>query len=157
MGFDIEVAVDSDVVEFVQLETRLFNEDAGVHEPQVDGSWPERQGSEDFFRLLADPGSVVLVARVGAELVGMLAGYTSAGSPTRPRSRSACLRSLYVDPSHRRAGVAAALVDRFVAWASAQNCTDVFVDSYAANEAARGLYERMGFEPLSVRRARILN
>jgi hypothetical protein len=54
----VEIASQDDVESFVELEALLFAEDAGVHDPHVDVTWPEREEAADFQRLLADDNSV---------------------------------------------------------------------------------------------------
>ena len=155
MPFTIELANATDLDQLVELESALFREDAGVHEPDVDVAWPEREGRADFERLLGDDSCVVLVARADDHLVGFLAGYKAGPSPTRP-VLTAYLRSIYVRSAERRSGIAADLTDRFVQWAIDQGCTSAAVDSYAANDSAQQLYESLGFVVQSVHRVRRL-
>ncbi len=44
-----------DVDALVQLESDPFVEDAGVHEEFSDPTWPEREGVDDFNRLIDAP------------------------------------------------------------------------------------------------------
>ncbi len=149
---DVQFALarESDTEDLVRLEARLFAEDAGIHDPDVDVSWPDRNGRDDFARLLASDSAVVLVARNGTELLGHLVGYLSDPSPTRHGRRSAQIRSLYVDESHRGAGVGHALVERFLTWASDREAHSVGVTSYLGNTGARSFYCRLGFAERSV-------
>ena len=147
---EITPAGPDDADAFVGLESRLFAEDGGVHDPHADVTWPEREGHDDFRQLLDDPGSIVLLAWADDRAVGMTAGYTSRPGSTRNPILSGVLRSMYVHPDHRRDGVAGRLVEAFLAWAEQQGCVEVFVDCYAANGSARGLYESHGFRPQSI-------
>jgi ribosomal protein S18 acetylase RimI-like enzyme len=146
----VEPAAREDIVRLVELEAGLFREDAGRHDPFADTTWPDREGRQDFERLLANPHAVVLVARDGVTVVGHLVGYLSGSSPTRQPVTYGVLRSLYVDAEHRNSNVGAQLTDAFVAWAIANGCAEAHVESYAANEAAQRFYERLGFQPRSV-------
>lgn len=145
-----------DVDALIHLESALFVEDAGVHEEFSDPTWPQREGAADFRRLIDAPDCIVLTAERDGMLVGHLVGYTTASSPTRQPVTYAVLRSLYVLIDHRRSGVAEALIEEFVGWASAKGCVEVHVDSYAANVGAHALYERDGFSVRSVSRVRRL-
>ena len=154
--FSTRLATTHDVDVLVQFESALFAEDAAVHEEFADPTWPDREGNNDFLRLLASPDSIVLVAESDANLIGHLVGYTSASSPTRKPVTYANLRSLYVSPFERRSGVAKKLIDEFIDWARDQGCVEARVDSYAANEAAQALYELNGFSSQSISRIRRL-
>ncbi len=146
----VEPATHDDIDELVELEAGLFREDAGVHEKFADVTWPQREGRDDFERLLADPSANVLVARAGNSVVGLAAGYVSESSPTRLPVLYGVLRSMYVDVAHRDAGVGGLLAETFISWARAQGCAEVHVDAYTANEGAQRFYGRHGFEPQSL-------
>jgi GNAT superfamily N-acetyltransferase len=146
----------ADVEQLFDLQIALFREDAGVHDRNTDLTWPEREGRNDFERLLPDEGSLVMAARDGASVVGFLVGYLAPSSPTRRPVTYAVLRSLYVSPSHRGTDAARQLVDEFLAWARDRGCAEAHVDCYAANDHARRFYERQGFAPHSIQHVREL-
>lgn len=148
----VEPATHDDIDKLVELEAGLFREDAGLHEKFADVTWPEREGRDDFERLLADPSAIVLVARAGKSVVGLVVGYVSESSPTRLPVTYGVLRSMYVDVGHRDAGVGGLLAETFISWARAQGCAEVHVDAYVANQGAQRFYGRHGFEPQSVSR-----
>ena len=146
----VEIANRGDVESLVELEALLFAEDAGVHDPLADVTWPLREGAADFQRLLADDRSVVLVARRNGTVVGHVVGYTARPSSTRQPVTFGVLRSMYVRSDARGQGVGQRLTEAFIDWARDQGCVEVHVDSYFENAAARRLYERSGFAPQSV-------
>lgn len=146
----VEIANLSDIESLVELEALLFAEDAGVHDPHADVTWPRREGAADFERLLAGEHSVVLVARRNDTVVGSVAGYSAQSSPTRQPVTFAVLRSMYVRSDTRGEGIGQRLTEAFVEWARNQGCIEVHVDSYFENAPARRLYERSGFAPQSV-------
>ena len=148
----VELATHDDIDKLVELEARLFREDGGRHDPLVDTTWPDREGRNDFERLLANPSAIVFVARSGTTAVGHAVGYVSESSPTRLPVTYGVLRSMYVDVGNRDAGVGGLLAEAFISWARARGCAEVHVDSYVANEGAQRFYERHGFEPHSVSR-----
>jgi ribosomal-protein-alanine N-acetyltransferase len=63
------------------------------------------------------------------------------------------INNLAVLPSHRRAGVATALLRRVLKEGGALGATRATLEVRRSNEAARLLYERFGFSVSSVRRA----
>ncbi len=150
---EVSEAMPSDIGQLVELESALFAEDAGRHDPFADTTWPSRKGHKDFQDLMASPDCIVLAARRSGEVVGLLAGYAHKASPTRQPVEYAVLRSLYVVESARREGVATALTERFLDWARERSCVEAHVDHYAANLKAAALYERCGFEARSVSRS----
>lgn len=152
MVIAIEPASVDDIDRLVELEAKLFDEDAARHDTFADLSWPHREGGADFARLLDSPASVVLVARDGDDIVGHLVGYVSDPTPTRKRVTYAVLRSIYVESDHRHQGVGRVLTERFVSWGREQGCVEAHVASYLANEPAQRFYERNGFVERSVSR-----
>jgi len=142
----IEPARVEDVDSLVELETLLFAEDAGVHDRYADVTWPEREGADDFRRLLENEQAVVLIARDAGVAVGMVVGYTSEPSPTRRAVTVGVLRSMYVRRDARANGVGRQLTEAFLEWARERGCAEARVDSFFDNEAARRLYERAGFK-----------
>jgi ribosomal protein S18 acetylase RimI-like enzyme len=152
----VEPATHDDIARLVELETGLCREDAGRHERFADVTWPDREGHDDFVQLLANPSALVLHARADGVTVGFAVGYLQQSSPTRLPVTYGVLRSLYVEPSHRDAGVGTQLTAAFVAWASANGCAEAHVESYAANDGAQRFYARHGFQAVSLSRALLL-
>ncbi len=146
----VEPARSNDLDTLVELESLLFVEDAGVHDRFADVTWPLRQGADDFARLLSDSNSVVLVARHGGAVVGMVVGSAAPSGPTRQPVTYGVLRSMYVHRGVRGQGIGRQLTEAFVDWAHERGCVEAHVDSYVENVPARRLYERSGFAPHSV-------
>ena len=149
---EIREAQPGDIDELIPLESALFAEDAAVHDPFSDPTWPRREGRRDFEDLIASPESVLLVASSSEGPVGLLAGYSAQASPTRQPVRFAVLRTLFVTRNARRSGAATMLVDRFLTWARDQGCVEAHVDHYAANHGAAQFYDRVGFNERSISR-----
>ncbi|MBD2101177.1 N-acetyltransferase [Leptolyngbya sp. FACHB-261] len=57
---------------------------------------------------------------------------------------------IYVEPEHRRQGIATALIKTGEAWAQTQAYRQVSLQVFADNPAALSLYERLGYQPLSL-------
>lgn len=149
----IETAAKNDVDVLITLESALFAEDAGAHDPNADITWPEREGRADFEQLMSSDDCLLLIARDGEQAVGFLAGYHAESSPTRQPVRYAVLRSLYVRADDRRSGAATDLCNHFIEWARENECAEAHVDHYAANASAGRLYETLGFAQRSITRA----
>ncbi len=147
---DISIANSGDIGALVELESRLFAEDAGVHDPNADVTWPSREGVADFEQLLGDDDSVVFIAREDGKPAGFTAGYASKSGATRQPLTMGVLRSMYVHDDARGAGTGQRLTVAFIDWARGKGCAEVHVESYFNNGPARRLYERSGFSPQSV-------
>ena len=151
VAIQIRLATQADIEDLVVLEARLFAADAGVHDPLVDTTWPQRRGAADFAALLGNEKALVLIAADASGACGHLVGWVSESSEVRRGVVTGYLRSLYVDERARRHGVASELVERFVAWAEDDHsAVTVSVTAYADNRAARAFYTDLGFETVSV-------
>jgi aminoglycoside 6'-N-acetyltransferase I len=60
--------------------------------------------------------------------------------------RVAYLEGWYVEPTHRRRGLGAALVRAAEAWARAQGCTEMGSDVELDNDTSLAAHARLGFE-----------
>ena len=84
-------------------------------------------------------------------------GYAVVAFRERPESalclarRALEIDELAVSPSHRRRGVARALVERALAEARSQGVSEVEVTSWVFNTDARAAFQALGFKPMLVR------
>ena len=90
-----------------------------------------------------DVDGVVLVARDGGSIVGMVSGRVLAGETHVMR--------LAVAGPGRRLGTGRALLDALVSWAHARASTAVLLEVRAGNVAAQALYTSAGFVPEGLR------
>ena len=109
-------------------------------EPDTYGA--ARPGADYRDRLLADPGFVALVAMDGDATVGALAAY-ELRKFERERSEL-YIYDLAVAASHRRRGVATALIEETRRIARAMGAWVVFVQADGDNPPAIALYDRLG-------------
>jgi ADP-ribose pyrophosphatase YjhB (NUDIX family)/GNAT superfamily N-acetyltransferase len=88
----------------------------------------------------------VLVAEVEGEVVGFLAlSFASTLSGLR-----ALINDLAVEPSHRRQGIGAALLEAAVQRADRRSATHLLVDTSRGDTSAREFYQACGFEPSGI-------
>ena len=71
---------------------------------------------------------------------------TPAADPLRPRPR-AVVEDCWVEPEHRRQGLARRLFDELERWMRAEGISRVELNVVAANEGAVALWQDLGFEP----------
>jgi ribosomal-protein-alanine N-acetyltransferase len=116
---------------------------AEIHARSFEAAWSD----QDIAELLNSPGGYAMTARDAddsATVRGFLLARSIAGE--------AEILTLAVDPSHRRQGVARALLEASVGAAMTTGATAMFLEVAADNAAAVGLYESAGFEPVGSRR-----
>lgn len=85
----------------------------------------------------------VLRARDGGPAIGYAISWIVAGEQT--------LLSIAVDPAHRRAGVAHALLEDLLEEGARRGAAECFLEVRPGNEAAVALYRAHGFEVHDVR------
>jgi ribosomal protein S18 acetylase RimI-like enzyme len=104
----------------------------------TDDVWRRRAGE--------DPAAATFIASEGGADIGLARIFAEADPPGR-----AHLVSMWVDPGHRRRGVARALISQAVGWATEHQADEVILWVADQNAAARRLYERLGFRPTGER------
>jgi ribosomal-protein-alanine N-acetyltransferase len=109
---------------------------AAVHVAALDSPW----SAQEIAGLMNDSGSYAQLVEVANEVAGFILCRAVAGE--------AEILTLAVRPTHRRRGVARALVD---AAASAPGVRTVFLEVAADNAAAIALYAGAGFAQVGSR------
>jgi ribosomal protein S18 acetylase RimI-like enzyme len=138
-------AADWEALRELRLRALADAPDAFASTLQKEAALPEQ-----VWRQRADGGaaSVNFIAHDGGASIGMAAIFAEANTPGRMH-----LVGLWVDPQHRRQGVARALVERAVRWAEERQAREVVLWVADHNIPARMLYERIGFRPTGERQA----
>jgi ribosomal-protein-alanine N-acetyltransferase len=129
----IDALRPADAPRCAELERLLF---AG------DDPWTER-AFRDELRMLHP----YFAARAGELLVG----YAGIAFVAGPPHAEAEIHTIGVDPAHRRRGIGRALLAELLAVADAEHAT-VFLEVRTDNEAARTLYESVGFAVVGLRK-----
>jgi len=111
---------------------------AKAHASAFDAPWPP----EAFVELMAGPG-VFALAAVDSAPVGLILMRAIAGE--------AEVLTLAVEPSHRRLGVARALLQAGLVQAAATGAQTAFLEVAADNAGALSLYREAGFEQVGHR------
>ena len=101
--------------------------------------------SDEYLqRLLADPGFVLLVARIEGQVVGALSAYELM-KYERERSEF-YIYDLAVAEAFRRQGVATALIEALKPIAKAAGGWVIFVQADRVDDPAVALYRKLGVE-----------
>ncbi len=96
-------------------------------------------------RRAEDPRSVFLVADASPTLVGFLIATIETNIPIYQLEEFAFIHDVWVDPRHRRGGVARGLVAEAVRRFKAIGVKQVRLETAAANDDARHLFAACGF------------
>jgi aminoglycoside 6'-N-acetyltransferase I len=138
LGQSVRVAVASTEDAGAWLELRL-------------ALWPGERRDEftaEIATLLADPGDTInLIARADT---GEAAGFAEAalrrdyveGCSTSP---VVFLEGIYVAPTHRRKGVAGALIRAVEDWGRQNGCTEFASDAHIDNLDSHAMHRAIGF------------
>jgi ribosomal protein S18 acetylase RimI-like enzyme len=98
-----------------------------------DEVWRQRAGE--------DLAAATFIAGEGGTDIGLARIFAEPDPPGRVH-----LVSMWVDPGHRRRGVARALIGRAIRWASEDQADEMILWVADRNAAARRLYEGIGFQ-----------
>ena len=87
--------------------------------------------------------STILLARINDKCAGFVQLYPFFSSVNA--SRLLVLNDLYVDPTHRRMGVAKELMESAVLVARETNCKGLILETTDDNTKAQSLYAKLGW------------
>jgi aminoglycoside 6'-N-acetyltransferase I len=110
------------------------------------------QGVEDFereiaaFTKLPEPYVCFLAFSDDREPIGMIDARVRNYAEGAPNLRAAYVEDLWVDPEHRRAGVARALLGAVEGWARAEGVDWLGSDTTPDNQLSRDWHRKMGFD-----------
>ena len=90
------------------------------------------------------PENVYLVCECTGEIAGYCGMWTVLGEGN--------ITNIAVSPSYRRSGVAEALLKELERRARLKDVTVFFLEVRQSNEAAKRLYEKLGYSPIGVRK-----
>jgi GNAT superfamily N-acetyltransferase len=127
----------------LRLRALADTPDAFASTLQREAAFPEQVWRQ---RAEGGAGSVNFIAWEAGAGIGMAAIFAVVDAPGRMH-----LVGMWVDPQHRRRGVAQALVEQAVHWAEKRRATEVILWVADHNIPARRLYERVGFRPTGER------
>ncbi|HXQ57544.1 MAG TPA: GNAT family N-acetyltransferase [Actinomycetes bacterium] len=136
-------AADWETLRELRLRALADAPDAFASTLQQETAFPEQVWRQ---RAKGGAASVNFIAYEGGAGIGMAAIFAVANTPGRMH-----LVGMWVDPQHRRRGVAQALVERAVRWAEERQAREVLLWVADPNVPARMLYERVGFQPTGER------
>jgi ribosomal protein S18 acetylase RimI-like enzyme len=109
----------------------------------------------DLKALILAPDSEVIVATAGSEIVGSGYAQIRLAKNYNAHERFAYLGFMYVKPEFRGRGVNGLVLEALTNWIKSQGISEIRLEVYAENEAAKRAYEKAGFTPnlLEMRRS----
>jgi GNAT superfamily N-acetyltransferase len=102
--------------------------------------WDPERAAAAIGRAVDSDTSVVLIAELDAELVGLCTAYDDIESARF--GRRVWVEDLAVDPERRSLGIGKRLLDEAKAWARAREATHLELDSSVVRADAHRFYER---------------
>jgi RimJ/RimL family protein N-acetyltransferase len=152
MPIAVRRASEEDAASLLALRRALFAEtDFMLWEPQEFNATAEDEGRFISW-LSAKTNSVLLVAEGGSKLIGFL----GATGGERLRTRHSALLFLGVRKEYWSLGVASALLQEALSWASRAGVLRLELTVHTTNDRAVALYKRFGFQIEGTRRASLL-
>ncbi len=127
----------------MQIKHMEKSETAAVAALQRDNfahPWSE----QDYTEHLQDEDKIYLIALQDDAVVGSCVLWCS--------FETADLCNIVVDPSHRREGIAEALLERAFKECTGKGAEQILLEVRESNEAAIGLYIKIGFNKISLRK-----
>lgn len=101
----------------------------------------------DLLELIRSPAATVLLAVAGDEVIG--SGYAKIlpAKPYQQYREYAYLGFMYVKPAFRGMGVNRKIIQSLLEWVKRAGLTEVRLDVYEENTAAKKSYQKIGFRP----------
>lgn len=101
---------------------------------------------ERLVELIRKDDRLYLLARTGNRIAGFLEGQINDIHEVFVSKQAFHISVVYVIPEFRQNGIATALVQNALRWASGKGCREADLNVLSDNASARGLYEKLGFE-----------
>jgi GNAT superfamily N-acetyltransferase len=100
----------------------------------------------DIEKMITAAHIEVVVAEIGAKIVGSGYARIEAAKPYLNHDNYAYLGFMYTDPQHRGKGVNAIIIEALKEWCLSQKITELRLDVYNDNPSAIRAYEKVGFK-----------
>lgn len=108
--------------------------------------------AERLLQRRDDPDTRTLVAEVDGEVVGYILGAVIDLQPDLfAHQDTGFIADLYVDPAHRRQGIARELVETLNAWFERRGVRQIELQVASANPDAIAFWEAVGSRPITIR------
>jgi ribosomal protein S18 acetylase RimI-like enzyme len=145
MSITYRMAGEEDAAALAAVFHECFRETFGhLYDPADLATFIAQDTLETWVAKLRDPGFAIRVAEERGEIVG----FVKLGPlqlPTEPSAPPLELRQLYILKPWHGTGIAAELMDWFMAEARARKAQELYLSVFTDNHRARRFYARYGF------------
>jgi len=151
MSMPFVLATPDDLEVILSHRREMFREMGGDYEQKIHVF--DKASRIYFDNALRDGSYHGVLCRIDGTVVAgggvVIAAWP--GSPMNFDSRRAWILNIYVEPSHRRQGIARAIMRELVDWCRQNGFQSVALH---ASEEGRALYEKLGFQSTNEMRLR---
>ena len=130
----IRAVTDADHPAWAEMRTKLW--------PEAD---PKELESELASLFALDPPYMVYIAEDGGRQIGFIELWVRSYAEGGPPEPSGYVEGLWVDPTHRRSGVATALLNKAEEWARGMGFSWLGSDAEARNTDSHAWHKAAGF------------
>ncbi len=151
-GYRIQVATANDLVELARMQMALQESTAGVGTNMLHLNRSSTVRLCDYYQQQIDDDQVRLLVACEApseEIVGMGSARIWMHAEYVP-ARSGELIDLWVDPNHRRRGLAGRVVSGLLKFFKANRVEFLSLNYVAGDSVVEALWKRLGFRPMLV-------
>lgn len=123
-----------------KMEKKDSAQVADIEKKNFSVPWSEKS----FLEAIEKENNIYIVAEENGCVLGYVGGWSIFGELN--------ITNVCVDQQYRRSGIAERLMQHIIDEARKNNCDIFFLEVRESNEAAIGLYEKMNFKKIGVRK-----
>lgn len=143
MEIVVRQATESDIDTLLQFERGVIEAERPFDKTIKDGDIHYY----DLLEFIKSPDAEVVLAEAGNEPVGCGYAKIKPADPFLKHSRYVHLGCMYIKPGYRGQGINQMIINALVHWAKNKGLTEVRLEVYNNNEAAKKAYAKAGFTP----------
>ena len=131
------------IIDFIRATLQDMEAVGGYEVNQDETFWQWYR--QELTGFIQKDDRIYLLAQSGSRTTGFLEGKIISRHDVFTHMNSFHISVVYVVPQERRRGIATALVNRALQWASAKGCREADLNVLSSNKAVE-LYKKIGFE-----------
>lgn len=143
----IRSVTEADISSLAKLAQTVYSDTFGSGMSEVELVEALETRSEEYFRSVLDKDTILI-----AQDNGKLLGFIQFGEPTYDSIETTDadleLNKIYIDKDQQGKGIGKQLMEAMLSHDRLKNIENIYLDVYAQNEKALGLYTKYGFETI---------